>query len=237
MASLSDLLAYKEEIEIINPKTGKPVKKVWVRILGDYDLQRAYKSSRIASSKKRQALRDPNSDDYQDEVLGVYDLTRTEKEDLVRTAQINNIISEAQMAVERSELPKIEEIAIDGDAPTLEDLEELDKRESLDDEEYKKKLENYIDTKTIELDAQLKIMSDEDLTQKAMFEVSNIVPFSVFLAELDDYKLYYGVFKDRTCKDKEFESLEDIKNLPSDIKGQILKVLAKLELGQEEIKN
>lgn len=237
MASLVDLLRYKEEVDVKHPRTGQTIKKVWVRVLGDYDLNKAYKASRIVSSEKRAALRNPETDDYKDEVLGILELSRSEQEDVVKTARLSNFISEANAIVERPDLPKLEELSLDADAPTLEELEKLDAVENKEEEEHQKRVQEYINQKQIELDHELSKLSDEELIKLAQFEISNVLPFGIFMAELNDYKLLYGVFRDKLCKEREFDSIEDIKNTPQPIKDQLLEVLNKLELGQEEIKN
>lgn len=237
MVSLTDLFLYKKEVEILNPTTGKPVKKVWVRVLGDYDLNQAYKASRIASANKRKALRDPESDDYKDEVLGINDLPRETHIELIKTARMNNFISEAQSAVERPELPELEEIAVDPDAANLEDLEKLDSAEDKVEKLYKEKLQEYVDAKTLELTKTLEALPDNELLKLAQVEVSNVIPFSVFMEELSNYKVLFGTFQDKACKSHEFVSKEDYQNLPRPIKDQLITAISELEISGEDIKN
>jgi len=237
MVSLVDLFRYKEEVDIKHPKTGEIIKKVWIRILGDFDLNKAYKASRILSSEKRIALRNPDTDDYKDEVLGIAELSRVEQEDIIKTARLSNFISESSAIVKRSDLPKLEELALDADAPTLEELEKLDSAEKEEDEEYKKRVQDYISQKQLELEQELSKLSDSGILTLSQHEISNVLPFGVFMSELSDQKLLYGVFMDKACKEREFNSIEDIKNTPQTIKDQLLTVLEKLEMGQEDIKN
>ena len=56
MASLKDLLKYKSEVEIKAPTTDKVLAKVWVRTIGDDDLNTSFKLARIASSNRRKKL-------------------------------------------------------------------------------------------------------------------------------------------------------------------------------------
>jgi len=237
MASLADLLRYKQEVDIMHPVTGEFIKKVWLRILGDFDLNKAYKIARIASSKKRLALRDPSTDDYQDEVMGVIDLSREEKEDLIRTARLSIIVSEAQSVVERPDLPKLESITPDPDAASLEDMEKMDTLESEDEVKYKKEIQEYINTKKLELEEELKIKEEAELNELAKIEVSNIVPYSVFLNEVAEQKILLGVFRDKLCKEREFDNIDDVRNLPKSVKDLLIEKLTLLELGHDEIKN
>jgi hypothetical protein len=237
MASLIDLLLYKKEIEIINPITNKPIKKVWVRVLGDFELNKAYKASRVASAIKRAALRDTESDEYKDEVLGVVDLNYEEQIDLVKTSRTSNLITEAQSVVVRPNLPELPEITSNPDAPTLENLEELDKQESSDEEKYKKNIQEYIDVKLLEIDAELRSLPQDKLIEVAKYEVSNVLPFATFIEELNTYKAFYGTFQDKACKLPEFEDINEYRNLPKAIKDKIIEAISSLELSGEEVKN
>jgi hypothetical protein len=237
MASLLELLRYKKEIEVLHPITKKPIKKIWIRVLGDFDLSRAYKAARIASSKKRDALRDPMSEDYQDEVLGIDTFSYEEKLDLIKTSKLSNFTSEAQAHVVRPDAIKLEEISPDPDAASLEDLEKLDIEEISSEVEYREKIQAYIDSKLEELEGELKQKTIEEIDEQAKYEISNIVPFTVFLTEVSNYKILYGTFRDKSCSEPEFSSITDIKNLPKEIRDFIIEELNELELGTEEIKN
>jgi len=237
MVSLVDLFRYKKEIMITDPVTGKDVKKVWVRVLGDMDLNKAYKAARLASAAKRDALRDPETEDYRDEVLGVVELSVEDKREVIKTAKLSNIIAEAISANVRPELPTIEEVAIDPDAATLEELENLDKAEDKIEKEYQSKIDEYILLKTQEIDLQLQALSTEELDKEAMQDVSVLVPFALFMTELNVNKAVYGTFQDKDCKIKEFESTDDFKQLPKHIQDFIIAEINSLEIRGSEIKN
>jgi len=237
MASLADLLRYKKEISILAPDTTRVVKKIWIRVLGDLDLTISYKAARLASSAKRAALRDIESDDYKDEVLGVSDLSPQEQRDVIKTSRLSNIISEAMVAIERPELPKLEEVSIEPDAATLEELEIFDATEKKIDDGYQKKIEEYIQLKTDELEQQLLLLSAEELVIESQKEVSNLVPFSIFMTELNAQKAFYGTFQDQACKMREFESIEDFRQLPKSVQEQIIYEINTLEISGADIKN
>jgi len=237
MASLVDLLRYKKEIEIIDPRTDKVIKKVWIRVLGDLDLQKAYKASRLSSSSKRAALRDPESEDYKDEVLGVADLSTEEQMDVIKTAKLSNIVSEATLAVIRPDLPELDEVAVEPDAASLEELEKLDTEEVKVEKDYQIKIDEYIELRTQELTIQLNLLTKEELQKEAMEQVSVLVPFSIFMSELNVQKVFYGTFQDQACKLREFETLDDVKQLPKNIQEDIAMAISQLEISGAEIKN
>lgn len=237
MASLADLLRYKEQVVVRNPRTGKEVAKVWIRVLGDLDLTKAYKAARIASAEKRAALRNPETDDYKDEVMGVYDLDLPQRKDLIMTSKLSGIVAEASVAIERPDLPKLEEVAAEPDAASLEELERLDKLERETEEEYQKKIDEYIETKTTALSAELDALSEEELTEMAKLEVSNLVPFSMFVAELNAQKIFYGAYNDEACKERTFNTIEEFKQLPKTVQEALIIKMNELEISGQEIKN
>jgi hypothetical protein len=237
MASLVDLLRYKKELEIVDPNTKKVLKKVWIRVLGDLDLQKSYKVARLASASKREALRNPETDDYKDEVLGVADLSREDQIDVVRTAKLSNIIAEATVAVVRPDLPELDEVAFEPDAASLEDLEKLDTAESKVEKDYQTKIDEYINLRTEELTATLELLSNEELLKMAMEQVSVLVPFSLFMSELNALKAFYGTFQDQACKVKEFENTDDFKQLPRDLQEFITYSINQLEISGADLKN
>lgn len=235
--TLADLLRYKKEISINNPQTGELVKKVWIRILGDLDLTKSYKAARIASSAKRAALRDPSTDDYKDEVLGVTEMTAEEQRDIIKTANLSNIVSQAAVAVERPEPPKLEEFAVEPDAASLEELEKFDAEEADVEKTYQQKIDEYIQIRLTELESELSALSPEDLLLRAQQEVSVLVPFSMFMTELNAQKAFWGTFQDKACQVREFTEIEDFRQLPREIQDYIIEEINNLEVNGADIKN
>lgn len=237
MASLIDLLRYKKEFIVRDPRTGAEIKKIWLRILGDMDMNQAYKAARLASSAKRAALRDPETDDYKDEVLGLSALSREDLTDIIRAARLTNVANEALSSVVRPEGPTIEEVAADPDAPSLEELEKLDHLDDDIEKQYQIALDEYIKTRTLEVTALLAGMSDEEILKTAQESVSVVVPFGVFMTELGAQKALYGTFQDKDCKIREFQSTEEFFQLPKSVQEFITQSMDSLEISSSEIKN
>lgn len=240
---LIDLLRWKKQIQLVNAsnkpildENKKPV-SVWIRIIGDDAQQEAYKMARIKSSEKRYALRDPNSSDYKDQVLPLIDADKEICVELIKASKGSSFTGEALANIERPDLPKMEEIAVDADAPTLEEQEKMDKAIDKVNKEYEKAIEDYIKTKQTELDAELENASLEDVRVKAMFETSNAISLGVFLAEVQLEKVWRAVYLDEACTIPGYNSVDEFRDQHSSIKGQILDAYEKLETSPEEIKN
>lgn len=236
MASLSDLLKWKKSVSLVD-ENNKELMTVWIRVLGDWDTQQAFKAARVASNNKRAHLRDPSTSDYQDEVLPVEEFSREDKCEVIRTARRTTFTSEAFAKIEREDLPKIEEVAKEPDAPSLEEQEELDKLIEKQNNDYGKSIDAYIEDRLKVLDKELESYNDEELTKLAIYEISNVIPYSIFMEELNAQKLLRGTYMDEKCKERAFQEESDVYNLHPLIKAQLISAFSELELNPDEIKN
>lgn len=238
MATLDDLLKYKEKVVLKHPKTGKDLKAVWVRVLGDEDLKESFRFARIASADKRKALRDKSSGAYRDEIESI--LKESSREDqitLILASKENEFANTAPIIVPREDLPKIEEIAVQPDAPTLEEQERIDTAEEEQTKRFQEAIEDYIKTKLNEVKASLEDMSDETVFDLAAIEYINVQALGAFLEELNDQKAFRGTYSDEACTEKGFSSLESFKNADGNIKAQLIKAYNELEISGDELKN
>lgn len=231
MGTLSELLRWKRSVTLAPDTT------VWVRIVGDWDLQESYKLARIASAKKREALRNIDSTDFQDEVKAFSDASEDECKALIKAARGNQWVAEAFSAVVRPEEAKISEIAIDPDAPTIEEQEKLDAANAQIDLDYQKAIEDYSNQKEIELDSELKSLSIDDLRVLAQVEASVIIPLTVFMSELQDQKVWRSVYDDETCKKRSFSGIEDYRSMLKQFKDKLAETYTELETGADNLKN
>lgn len=234
--NLVDLFKWKRSVDVIDDK-GTVVGTVWIRVLGDWDLQQAYKLARAASNKKRLALRDPSTLDYIDEVLPVEEFTREEKCEVIRSANQGTFINDAATAVVRPDLPKMEEISSNPDNPSLEDQEEFDKLLNQQQDKYEEAIQKYIDERMGVLNKQLEKLPDKELTKQAMEQISNVVPFSIFMDELNTQKILRGTYLDEFCKERAFNTEEEVRDLHQLVKQQLVQAFGLLDIGPDDIKN
>jgi len=237
MASIAELLKYKDELVITHPSTGKVLWKGWIKVLGDESIKEAYKYSRIVSAQKRATLRDKDSVEYKDEVESIAEQDKQDLLDLIMASQENDFTRESVAAVIREELPKIEEIAEEPDAPSLEEQELLDKEELNTQEEFLKAIDDYVSRRKEELKGRLDKMTHKQLIAMAQEELLKVAPMQAFLSELNDQRGYRSTFIDKECKTRAFKSIEEYKDAHSTIKSQIIEAYNKLEMGPDDIKN
>lgn len=237
MGFISDLLRYKKEVTLKEPRTGEALAKVWVKVLGDEAIKEAYKYSRVMSSDIRERLANPETLEYKTHIKSLDDQVDKDLYDLILAAKVNDFTRESVAVIAREELPKLEEISVEPDAPTLKEQEQLDKEERETEKRFMDAINKYVDERKVELEADLKKAKRPKLLEMAKEQMTNLIPTQAFLQELDEQKGYRGTFKDKECKTKAFDSIEEYRDTHSSIKEQILQAYNEVELGADEIKN
>jgi hypothetical protein len=239
---IADLLRWRTSVEL-KDENGKPILDngkpvvVYLRVIGDQDLQDAYRIGRVHSSDKRKKLRDKESLEFKDQVEPIREASKEECIDLIKTARQQNLNSQAYANVTRPDLVKLDEVAADPDAPTLEEQEKLDAENTKIEEDFRKALDEYVETKTKELNEELDGKSIEELREIAELEVSNITSLALFLQEVQDYKMTCACYNDKQYREKSFDSIDDYRATHPLIKEQLIEAYNKLEMGVDEVKN
>lgn len=238
-----DLLKFKDVV-ILKDGKGMPIlddKKnpveVYIKVIGDDDLDKAHRAARLASASIRKILQDKTSDQYKDRVEPIMEAPRQDCIDLIIQYRTANLESEARAAVEREELPTIEEFAVIPDAPTLEEMEELDAAIDAQNTRYAKAIEDYMNSRADVIRAELEEMELKDLQQLAADNVAGIVALAEFFTVLMAEKLTRGSFTDKAYKIKAFDSVDEFLATDSIIKEQLINAYTDIEYGADDVKN
>lgn len=235
-ASIADLLRYKQKVDL--RRNNEVIGSVWLRVLGDYDLQLCYKQARIASAKMRAALRTVGSLEYEDHISVIpTNNSREECVTLIKQSKLNNFLAEAYASIDREEPPKIDEVAAEPDAPTLEEQEKLDKISEDQESTFQQKIRQYMEEHTTTLEAELAQKSDDEIFAMTQFEMSNVLSLGEFQTEVQTQKVYRATFTDEKCKTRAFADIDEYRNAHTSIKDQLLFAYNALELSPDEIKN
>lgn len=232
---LADLLKYKKEVPII--VKGKTLSTVWIRVVGDTDLQESYRLGRIASANRRKALLDTESITYKDELGPIDEASKEDCISVIVSSRERDYQALAETNVERPELPKIDEVAVDPDAPTLAEQEALDKKTYDVMKEYEEAKVEYVNNKVNELKVELDNLPIEEIRTIAKQESTNILALTAFLLEVQDQKIFRAVFSDKFCKEREFESIDEFRNTHEAIKEILYREYANLEIAGDDVKN
>jgi hypothetical protein len=202
---------------------------IYLRVIGDDDLDESYRLARIASADKRHALEQKDSIDWKEASQPIMEADEEACKVLIRNAKNNNLEAEARANVPRPDLPELEEFAVDPDAASLEEQEKYQAAIDKTDEEYEKAVQEYIDVRKKVVDAELEGLSLDDLRTKALEEVSTILALGEFYAELFDQKAFRGSYLDKTYKERAFDNMNEFKNTDGGIKQQIIDAYLDLE--------
>lgn len=236
MAVLSDLFKWKKQVTIKQGGDKEDI-IVWMRILGDYDLSESYKLARVESAKIRVKMKDVTSDEYLNETTALAEYEDSELKQLVISTKSNDFFAKAIAVVNKGELPKMEDIALEPDAPTLAEQEKYDAALKEVTDEYTKEINDYITARSEELDGILSAKSHEELWNEAVICIQNFIPERAFTLELNNQKVYRATYQDEYCKIRAFESIDDYKNASNKLRQQLISDYTLLELSSEDIKN
>lgn len=236
MGSLSDLLRYKQKVDLKNEQD-EVIATVWLKIIGDHDIQDSYKLGRVASAKKRAILRDTTSNDYIDEIEVFENASKEECIATIVAGRSSNFTAEAISANSREELPTLRDVAVDPDAPQLEEQEQLQFLKLQREIDYQKKIDEYVETRTTELRAELETKDLDKLREEAKEQAINILALTEFVEVVSEQKTWRAVFEDEECKKHAFASVNEFRNLHQLIKNQLILAYQQLEINPTEIKN
>jgi len=239
---IADLLKWRTSVILLD-QNQKPILDeknqpvtVWLRVIGDDDLDKAHRAARLTSSTIRKELKDTKSALYRDRVAPIKDASKEDCEAVVLQYRISNLEAEARANVEREDLVTLEQVAIDADAATLEEQEKLDAEIQIQEERYEVAVKDYIETRTEIIKAELASMSLEDIRKAGMDEISGVIALSEFFNELMEQKIFRGSFTDKACKERAFDDIEEVKSSASTIRQQLFEAYIELEYSPDQVK-
>lgn len=243
MGKLASLLKWKKAVIIRDEKglvakdeEGSPV-IVYLRVIGDKDLEEATTRARYASAIKRASLAVTTSEEYISNVA-IFDTATPEQcKEMILQGKGTNWTAEAFAEVTVPDVPKIEEVAADPDAPSLEELEKLDKLIAKTEEDYRKEITEYVRARESKLRSDLETMSEEELIELAKQQFIVVLSVQTYIDTLIDEKVWRAVYQDDKYAVREFKNVEEFQNLNVVIKEQLREEYRNLEAGFDDVKN
>lgn len=236
MGKLSQLLRWKREVQLKGPDN-EILETVYMRIIGDWDLQESYRLARVASAAKRERLRDIDTDDFKDQIATFNDADESVCKELIRVAREAGWTSQALSTIVRPDEIKLSEVAIDPDAPTLEEQEKVDKENAELEEKYQQELQDFVAQKRKELEAEISKLSIEQLRVLAQAEATVWLPLTAYINELTDEKTWRSVYTDKEMTVHGFDSITEFREMMEPLRMQLIAAYAELEESVGDIKN
>ena len=211
---LSKLFLWNREVEI-KDDLDVVIKRVWMRLIGDADLNRARVASLRESSKIREALKNKNSDEH---MAYVTPIKFTESENIIagiKLLTISDYSDEARNSV-ISRFP----VEPKSDAS----LEEQEK--------YQKSVDNFPETWGKEIEKEIRkidkreivrfaAMSEEDLKKEYITKLINYICASIMNSTFHSYSTYFGTYEDEKFRRRAFRSYDDYSNISPKLKEQL----------------
>ncbi len=203
---------------------------IYMKLLGDADVNRARVYALRKSAELRRKLRDQNSDERLAAIRDIEDLSQ---EDLINYILI---FSTREITVNAAKEVKVPVPKMPKSNAKLEKVEKY--QEELDAYNGKRKaaVDKYVQKEIEKLVNGLKAESKETLYKR--YESLLIEEFceqAAFKA-YEDMQIYLGCFKDDEYKELFFSSLEEYDNLLSEQKALIRQAYSTLNIGMDDLK-
>ena len=227
--NIAQLFSWSKESAIADGR-GNILAKLWIRLVGDADLNRARVFALRKSAELRAKLKDPASDEH---MAFIQDVAVVEKEILVDSIVglgLRDITRNAYKEVSVT-IPK----EPDADAP-LEKQEKYQKE--VDD--YPKKREDAI-RKYLRKAVDKATKENMELTNEELQKKYNLLMINE-LCEQESFKkfkeicVYFSIYRDKNFKNRLFSSFDEFDNLTPEIKEKLMNEYTSLELDTDTLK-
>ncbi len=227
---LSRLFVWGNKFEL-KDRMEEKIADVYVRLVGDADLNRARVFALRKSKEMRAKLKDPNSEERQ---AYLPDITDENKETLViimASAKLKEITGDA---IDKIKVPFPKELK---SKATLEEQEKHQEEVDKYPQKREKAIKEYIEKEIAKVQVELRQRTLEDLVKEYEASlINNICENEMFIA-FKDACVFYGTFKDENHKERLFENIEQYQSSLPEIKAQLLTFYNGLDIGMDELKN
>jgi len=226
---ISRLFLWNQKFEITD-KNGEIKSVVYIRLVGDAELNQARIKAIRASRELREKLRTKNSDER---MAFIPDADYATKEELVGLILLIKTRELTQQAIKEVNIPFPKEPSSDAS---------LEKQEK-----YQKEVDGYEDKRAIAINKLvLQKIEKERLLLEGMGEESLLKEYERLIIStlcedemiktFNDWCVYFGTFKDESLKIRYFQNIEQLQNLPSEIKSQFVDKYSSIELSIDTLK-
>jgi thiaminase len=215
----------------INDKYGNFIVDVFMRLVGDAEINKARVFAIRKSAELRKLLRDDESDERIAFISTVYEMD--EKEELADLISMLKLREFSDSATREVTVPFPKEPK--SDAP-LEDIEKY--QAEVDDYEGKRmeKINEYLIAKVDNFRNSIKDRTVEQLQKDYEKLMISQLCEKEMVTKFKEYCVYCSVYRDSEFKEKFFTTFEEFDNLPTEIKRQYIENYDSLELNVDELK-
>lgn len=204
---------------------------VYIRLVGDAELNRARVFALRKSAELRRQLKDVNSEQR---LARLPDFTVIDKETLVENTLTFYIREITMKAYEEVDVPEPKSLKSDS---TLEQQEkyqtEVDDYPNKLNEAVRKFIEKEVDKERKKLSKRTK----EEIVEEYEQVLINRHCENEMIIRMKEMCAFLGSFMDEAYKKPVFDNFEKFDNMPTEIKKQFIEAYSSLEIGTDELKN
>ena len=226
---LNRLLSWRKEFTILDDKS--EAYKVYIRLVGDAEINRARVFALRKSAELRKKFRDETSDEH---LAFIPDRDAVDKEHLVESLILYEVRGVTMEAYKKIEVVHPKEPTSDSSLEEQEKYQaEVDAYPSKVQDAVKAYVEKELDKKRKAFNKR----SEEDLYNELKQAIIEQQCETEMYGKFKEICVYFGVYKDADYKERLFSSFEEFENLPSDTKTKFMTFYNSLEIGTDDLKN
>lgn len=203
---------------------------VYMRVVGDADVNKSRVSALRRSAELRKKLRDSDSDEHFAYIKPMEDLSIESLVSVILVFSMREFSEQAKKEV-KIKLPKQPK----SDAKT-EEHEKYQKEVDEYPEKYQKELKKLLEKKVDAEKDRLSGLGKEVLYTKYTDVMIEELCERELLKAFREWTAYLSAYKDKELTQKFFTSFEEFNNLPSELKEQFIKEYSLLELTMDNLK-
>jgi len=225
---IEKLFSWTQELEIVGKDD--QIIKVYQRLVGDADLNKARMLSLRYSKTLRDTLSDENSDEYK---LYLEDIHTLNRDDLLSMTLFGKLIDIRREIDSKFYFPEPEEPLPDA---TNEQLEKYQADYDSWEERRKTALTDIIKSKIDEATKELELKSDAELATLAKRSKINMLCEEEIQTKFAEACAFLGTYEDKDFKKRVYTVFEEYLNSPEQYKKQISDGYEKLEMSSVSLK-
>lgn len=210
---------------------GKEIDTVYVRLVGDVELNKARTFAIRKSAEMRKLLRSEDSDERIAFISSI-DMVDS-KEELVLVLQTLKIKDLSMEAAKEVKIPQPKEPKSDA---TLEEIEKWQKEVDAYPEVREKAVQNALLKKTMQYKESIENLDETTLRKEYEKLMIDYLCEQEMVDRFKEYCVFTGCFTDEEYKTHYFTSFEEFDNLPTEMKKQLIDYYNSLELNVDELK-
>lgn len=209
---------------------GNPISQVYMRLVGDADINKSRVYALRRSAELRKKLKDSDSDER---LAYIHDQDVFTKDSLITVISTLFIRELAQKSVREVKLPFPKEPKSDAE---LESFEKYQKEVDAYPDKQTKARQKYVETGLKALANNLKDKDVAELYDIYETKAINSLCEAEMLRAFREKSTYFGTYSDEDFKQHFFKDFADFENMEPGLKEQFIAAYESLEVGSEELK-